>query len=140
MKTTVENPMKVLGRLLAYVARNYRFHMILVFVLIVVGVLANVQGTLFTRTLIDDYITPLLKTQDPDFGPLAHAIMRVACFYAIGVISTYTYQRIMINVTQGSLRDLRNDLFTHMETLPISYFDTHAHGDVMSVYTNDIDT
>ncbi len=140
MKTTVENPMKVLGRLLAYVARNYRFHMILVFALIVVGVLANVQGTLFTRTLIDDYITPLLKTQDPDFGPLAHAIMRVACFYAIGVISTYTYQRIMINVTQGSLRDLRNDLFTHMETLPISYFDTHAHGDVMSVYTNDIDT
>ena len=140
MKTTVQNPMKVLGRLLAYVAKNYRFHMILVFVLIVVGVLANVQGTLFTRTLIDSYITPLLKSPEPDFGPLGGAIARVACFYAIGAASTYIYQRIMINVTQGTLRDLRNDLFAHMETLPISYFDTHAHGDVMSIYTNDIDT
>ena len=140
MKSTVENPMKVLGRLLAYVGKNYRFHMIVVFVLIIAGVLANVQGTMFTRTLIDDYITPLLKSENPDFGPLLRAILRVACFYAIGVISSFSYQRIMINVTQGTLRDLRNDLFAHMETLPISYFDTHAHGDIMSVYTNDIDT
>ncbi|MBR2187902.1 MAG: ABC transporter ATP-binding protein [Eubacterium sp.] len=140
MKTTVKNPMQVLRRLLAYVGRNYGFRLILVLALIIIGVLANVQGTLFTRTLIDDYITPLLKADTPDFAPLARAIGRVACFYAVGALSTYTYQRIMVTVTQGTLRDLRKDLFSHMETLPIRYFDTNAHGDIMSIYTNDIDT
>ena len=112
----------------------------IVVICIFVSVLANVQGTMFMKTLIDQYITPLLKADTPDFGPLTAAIARVACFYAIGVIATYTYNRIMINVSQGTLRNLRNDMFAKMETLPIKYFDTHAHGDIMSIYTNDIDT
>jgi ATP-binding cassette subfamily B protein len=95
---------------------------------------------MFTKTLIDDYITPLLQSDTPDFAPLLHAILRVACFYLIGALSTFVYNRIMVNVTQGTLKNLRDDLFTHMETLPIRYFDTHAHGDIMSIYTNDIDT
>jgi ATP-binding cassette subfamily B protein len=111
-----------------------------VLVLIFISVIANVQGTLFTKNLIDDYITPFLLTDHPDFSPLAHAIAKVAVFYAAGVIATYSYNRIMIYVTQGTLRNLRNDLFSHMETLPIKYFDTHSHGDIMSVCTNDIDT
>ena len=94
----------------------------------------------FWKDIYDDYITPFLLSDTPDFGPLAHAIGRVAVFYALGVLCTYLYNRIMVNVTQGTLRDLRNDLFEHMEKLPIRYFDSHAHGDIMSVYTNDIDT
>ncbi len=125
---------------MGYVFRDYKWHCIAVFVLILVGVLANVQGTMFTRDLIDKYITPFLLTENPDFGPLAHALVRVACFYALGVASLYGYNRIMVNVTQGTLKNLRNDLFSHMETLPIKYFDTHKFGDIMSVYTNDIDT
>ena len=123
-----------------YVFKDYLWQCILVFVLILTGVIANVQGTMFTKNLIDDYITPFLLTDSPDFGPLAQAIGRVAVFYAVGVVATYLYNRIMVNVTQGTLRNLRNELFEHMETLPIKYFDTHAHGDIMSVYTNDIDT
>ena len=117
-----------------------KFHCIAVFLLIFAGVIANVQGTMFTKNLIDDYITPFLLSDNPNFAPLAKAISRVAVFYAIGVISTYIYNRIMVAVTQGTLRNLRNDLFAHMEKLPIRYFDTHSHGDIMSVYTNDIDT
>lgn len=139
-KPQVENPMKLLSRLMRYVFRDYRIHCLCVFVLIFAGVIANVQGTLFTKNLIDDYITPFLLTDNPDFGPLARAIARVACFYAIGVLSTWGYNRIMVTVTQGTMRSLRNDLFSHMEQLPIKYFDTHSHGDIMSVYTNDIDT
>ncbi|XCP85250.1 ABC transporter ATP-binding protein [Roseburia hominis] len=139
-KPKVENPGKLFVRLMQYVFRKYKAHCFLVAILICVGVLANVQGTMFTKNLIDEYITPFLLTDEPDFGPLAHAIARVAVFYAIGVLSTYTYNRIMVNVTQGTLRDLRNDLFEHMQKLPIKYFDTHAHGDIMSIYTNDIDT
>ena len=123
-----------------YVFRDYKFHCIAVFLLIFAGVIANVQGTMFTKNLIDDYITPFLLSDNPNFAPLAKAISRVAVFYAIGVISTYAYNRIMVAVTQGTLRNLRNDLFAHMEKLPIRYFDTHSHGDIMSVYTNDIDT
>lgn len=123
-----------------YVFRYYRVHCIAVVILIFLGVIANVQGTMFMKNLIDDYITPFLLTDTPDFTPLAHAIARVAAFYAVGILSTYAYNRIMVNVTQGTLRELRNDLFTHMERLPIKYFDTHAHGDIMSIYTNDIDT
>lgn len=140
MKTTVSNPMKVLGRLLRYVGRKYKIHLIVVIVCIVVSVLANVQGTMFMKTLIDSYIVPMLQSSDHDFGPLLHAIGRVGCFYAIGVAATFAYNKIMIYVTQGTLMDLRNELYEHMEKLPISYFDTHARGDIMSVYTNDIDT
>lgn len=134
------NPGQTFKRLMKYVMKNYAIHLILVMALILVSVLANVQGTLFQKTLIDDYITPLLKNGGNDFSPLARAIARVAGFYAIGVIATYTYNRIMVTVTQGMLHQMRVDLFSHMETLPIKYFDTHKHGDIMSIYTNDVDT
>ena len=140
-KSTVENPGKLFMRLMNYVFREYKFHCLLVFILIFIGVIANVQGTMFMKNLIDEYITPfLLSTDEPNFAPLANAIGRVAVFYVIGVVSVYLYNRIMVKVTQGTLRSLRNELFAHMEKLPIKYFDTHAHGDIMSIYTNDIDT
>ena len=140
MKPQVKNPGKLLARLMNYVFRDYKIHCILVFIFIFLGVIANVQGTMFTKNLIDDYITPFLLTDSPDFTPLARAIGRVAVFYAVGILSAYAYNRIMVTVTQGTLRDMRNELFAHMQKLPIKYFDTHAHGDIMSVYTNDIDT
>lgn len=137
----VANPGKLLSRVAKYVIKDYMVAIIIVVICIFVGVLANVQGTLFTQTLIDDYILPMLQSSGKaDFSELLHAIQRVAVFYAIGAISTYAYNRIMVNVTQGTLRNMRNDLFVHMESLPIKYFDTHAHGDIMSIYTNDIDT
>ena len=137
----VKYPGKLLMRLINYIFRDYKVHCIAVFILIFVGVIANVQGTMFTRDLIDKYITPfLLSDGTPNFSPLAHAIERVAVFYGIGIVATYAYNRIMINVTQGMMMNMRNELFEHMEKLPIKYFDTHAHGDIMSIYTNDIDT
>ena len=136
----IQHPLKQLKRLMAYVFQDYGMHCAAVLLLIVVSVLANVQGTMFTRTLIDEYIQPLLLSDRPDFTPLLHAIIRVAAFYGIGIVSTYTYNRLMVEVTQGTLRDMRNDLFERMERLPIQYFDTHTHGDIMSIYTNDIDT
>ena len=140
MKSEAKNPRQTFTRLMKYVLKNYGILYGIVVVLIVVGVLANVQGTMFTKNLIDDYITPMLTAETPDFAPLAAAIGRVAIFYAIGILSVYTYNRIMVNITQGTLEKLRDDLFSHMEKLPIKYFDTHAHGDIMSIYTNDIDT
>ena len=136
----VENPGKMLGRLMGYIFKNYRIHIIVVVIGIVVSVLANVQGTMFTKNLIDDYIVPLLKTGTPDYGPLLAAMGRVAVFYGIGVISTFAYSKIMIYVSQGTIKNLRVELFSHMQDLPIRYFDSHAHGDIMSIYTNDIDT
>ncbi len=140
MKPQVKNPGELFLRLMKYVLKDYKFHCISVVVLIVVSVLCNVQGTMFMKNLIDEYITPFLLSDNPNFTPLAHAIAKVAAFYALGVLATFGYNRLMVNVTQGTLRNLRNDLFAHMEKLPIKYFDTHAHGDIMSVYTNDIDT
>lgn len=136
----IANPGKLFSRLLGYIFKNYGIHCILVVILIFISVLANVQGTLFMKTLIDSYILPLLQTSDPDFSGLAHAILRVACFYACGVVAAYAQSKIMIYVSQGTLRNFRDDMFTHMESLPIRYFDTHAHGDIMSTYTNDTDT
>jgi ATP-binding cassette subfamily B protein len=136
----IENPGKLFKRLMGYVLKNYTPHIIIVVICIFVAVLANIQGTLFMQTLIDSYITPLLGSENPDFSGLAHAIARVAVFYAIGALSSYIYNRIMINVSQGTMRNIRNDMFSKMEKLPIKYFDTHAHGDIMSCYTNDIDT
>ena len=136
----VENPGRIFKRLMKYVMKSYGLHLVIVAVLILVSVLANVQGTMFIQSLIDDYIQPMLTAESADYQPLAMAILRVAGFYAIGVAAAYIYNRLMINVTQGVLRNLRNDLFSHMETLPIKYFDTHAHGDIMSIYTNDTDT
>lgn len=140
MKAQVKNPGELFLRLMKYVLKDYKFHCISVVVLIVVSVLCNVQGTMFMKNLIDEYITPFLLSDNPNFTPLAHAIARVAAFYALGVLATFGYNRLMVNVTQGTLRNLRNDLFSHMEKLPVKYFDTHVHGDIMSVYTNDIDT
>lgn len=139
-KPKVKNPGKILGRILGYTFKNYKIHMIIVFICIIVSVLANVQGTLFIQSLIDDYITPLMNTSSPDFTPLLFAMVRVAGFYLLGAASTFAYSKLMVYVTQGTMRNLRIDIFSHMESLPIKFFDTHSHGDIMSVYTNDIDT
>ena len=139
-KLDLKANMGTIMRVLKYVCKRYGLQMAIVVVCIVITVLSNLQGTMFMQTLIDDYIMPMLKEHSNDFGPLLGAIGRVALFYAAGVISMFTQSMIMVYVTQGTLRDLRDDMFTSMEDLPIRYFDTHAHGDIMSVYTNDIDT
>ena len=139
-KPKVKKPGKVLKRLMGIIFKKYKFQLIIVFVCIIISVLSNVQGTLFIQRLIDDYITPLLGVGNPDFLPLAMAILRVAAFYVTGAVATYTYSRIMVYVTQGTMRDIRCQIFSHMESLPIKYFDTNTHGDIMSVYTNDVDT
>lgn len=135
-----KNPGRTLKRLFDLVVRAYPFHCIFVIAGILCSVLANVRGSLFMQTLIDDYITPLIGADAPDFTPLLKALATMAVIYAVGALSTYLYNRLMISVTQGSLKKIRNDLFAHMETLSIPYFDTHAHGDIMSIYTNDTDT
>ena len=139
-KLDLKANMGTIMRVLKYVCKRYGLQMVIVVVCIVITVLSNLQGTMFMQTLIDDYIMPMLKEHSNDFGPLLGAIGRVALFYAAGVISMFTQSMIMVYVTQGTLRDLRDDMFTSMEDRPIRYFDTHAHGDIMSVYTNDIDT
>lgn len=136
----VKNPGKLLKRILGYVMRNYAVHIVIVCICIFISVFASIQGTLFMQTLIDDYIMPMIGSEAPDFTPLMMAMARVAMFYIMGALAAWIQSRIMVNVTQGTLRNLRNDLFSHMEELPIKYFDTHSHGDVMSIYTNDIDT
>ena len=136
----VENPGKLLKRIMDEVFRNYLPHCILVLVCIVVSALANVQASLFLQTLMDDYIVPMTRQQNPSFAPLAGALVRMCCIYLVGILAAWANARIMVNVTQGTLRNLRTKLFTHMESLPIRYFDTHPHGDIMSVYTNDVDT
>ena len=136
----VENPGKLLKRLLGYVFKSYTPHCIIVFICILISVLANAQGTMFLQDLIDVYIMPMIGASDPDFKPLATAILKVASFYLCGAAASYIYGRILVVVSQGTLKSLRNDMFSHMEKLPIKYFDTNSHGDIMSVYTNDIDT
>ena len=135
-----ENPGRLLKRLMGMLMKHYGAAIIIVAICIIINVLANVQGTMFMQRLIDDYITPLLKSETKNYTPLLHAIGRVACFYGIGIIASYSYNRIMVNVTQGMLKTFRDEMFTKMEQLPIKYFDTHAHGDIMSMYTNDTDT
>ena len=139
-KPKVENPGKLFKRLMGYIFKSYTPHVIIVVICIFIGVFASIQGTLFMQTLIDSYIMPLIGQENPDFSGLWSAIVRVGCFYAIGALAGYAYNRIMVNVSQGTLRNIRNDMFGKMESLPIKYFDTHAHGDIMSCYTNDIDT
>ena len=139
-KPKIKNPGKLFKRLLSYVFKTYKLHCIAVFVCIIVSVLASVQGTMFLQTLIDEYIRPLIGAESPDFTPLAQAIGKVACFYLIGAAAAYIQGRLMVIITQGTLKSLRDDMFVHMQSLPIKYFDTHAHGDIMSSYTNDIDT
>lgn len=139
-KPKIKNPGKLFARLMGFIFKKYLPACIIVVICIFVSVLANVQGTMFTKNLIDDYIVPLLKTGNPDYGPLLAAMGRVAVLYGIGVISTFAYSKIMIYVSQGTIKNLRVELFSHMQDLPIRYFDSHAHGDIMSIYTNDIDT
>ncbi len=140
MKPTIDNPGAVFKRLIGYVFHYYAPQCIIVVVAIIINVLASVRGTWFMQTLIDDYIMPLLKVENPDFSGLARAIGQVGIFYLCGAVAAYIQTKVMIYVSQGTLKRLRDHLFTHMESLPIKYFDTHAHGDIMSIYTNDIDT
>ena len=136
----IENPGKLFKRVMNYTLKDYAAGWVVVVICIFASVYCSLQGTMFMRTLIDEYILPLMGRENPSFDALASAIFRVAVFYAIGVAASFTQSRILINVGQGTLRNIRNDLFEKMEALPIKYFDTHAHGDIMSIYTNDIDT
>ena len=134
------NPGKTLKRLLGYIWKYYKMEFVIVLIAIVISSLAGVAGNLFIKNLIDDYITPFLTSADPTFAPLLRALLVMSVIYYAGTAATYLYARLMINVTQGTLKQIRDEMFTHMEKLPIKYFDTHAHGDIMSIYTNDIDT
>ncbi|WP_432628770.1 ABC transporter ATP-binding protein [Brotaphodocola sp.] len=130
----------VLGRLFAYMLAHYRVQFLLVVAFVILGAVCTMRGMLFNQSLVDDYIIPILNSDSPEFLPLAQALMKIAGVYATGVIAAYAYNRIMVNISQGTMLKLRTELFSNMESLPIRYFDTHAHGDIMSVYTNDVDT
>lgn len=132
--------MKVLGRVMKYMLKNYKFSFIMVVACILIQAVTTLAGMMFMQSLVDDYITPMLKTSSHDFSPLAKALGGLAVVYVVGIAASYAYNRIMVNIGQGTLRNIRDDLFLNMETLPIKYFDTHPHGDIMSVYTNDVDT
>ena len=132
--------MKVISRVIRYMLHYYKYPFLLVILCILINAAATVIGATFPQTLVDDYITPMLANGSKDFSGLASDLVRLACIMGIGVIAAYTYNRIMVNVSQGTMLHLRDDLFRRMEALPIKYFDTHAHGDIMSVYTNDVDT
>lgn len=127
-------------RVIKYMIQDYTPQMILVVACIFISVFCTLQGTLFQKTLIDSYILPMLQSGSNDFGPLAQAILKLISILAVGVIASFTYNRVMVTVSQGTMEKLREDIYSHMQSLPIRYFDTHAHGDIMSVYTNDVDT
>ncbi len=135
-----KNPGRTLRRIAREVFSRYKWHCLAVVLCLAVSAVANVRGTLFTQRLIDDYILPMTGAENPDFGPLARALVSVACLYAVGAGASWLQNYLMIFVSQGTLRRLRLSLFAKMERLPVRYFDTHPHGDIMSVYTNDIDT
>lgn len=136
----IKNPGKLLSRLMKFVIANYGIQYAIVIVCIILSVLCNTQGTMFMKTLIDDHIQPMLVSGSRDFSGLLATIIRVAGFYALGILSTYIYNRILIYISQGTIKKFRDTVFDHMQDLPIRYFDTHPHGDIMSIYTNDIDT
>ena len=139
-KMSTKQQLQAMKRVLGYMLRNYKFSFLIVVICILGSVLATLRGTLFMQSLIDDYIVPLTQAQTPDYTALAGALLSVGATYGLGILCAYSYNRIMVNVSQGTMRNLRIELFRHMESLPIRYFDTHAHGDIMSVYTNDADT
>lgn len=139
-KNQGKNPMKALGRLLRYVFKEYKLACVTVVVSILISALAILSISMFMQKLIDVYIEPMMKQSTPDYGPLAHRMLGLGLILVLGIICAYAYNRIMVNVTQGTMKRLRVQLFERMESLPISFFDTHAHGDIMSVYTNDVDT
>ncbi len=128
------------SRVIKYMLKDYTLQMIIVVICIVGNALVTVQGSLFSKTLIDSYITPMLETGSTDFSPLLNAILKLCSILVIGIVCSYVYNRIMVTVSQGTMERLRDELFNHMQTLPVKYFDTHSHGDIMSVYTNDVDT
>ena len=130
----------LIRRVIQYMLHYYKIPFLIVVLCIMITAIATVVGSTFPQTLIDDYITPMLANGSDDFSGLASDLIRLACIMAVGVITAFTYNRIMVNVSQGTMLHLRNELFHKMESLPIKYFDTHAHGDIMSVYTNDVDT
>lgn len=131
---------QVLGRLMSYILKRYKFRYAIVLICIIISSLASVASSVFMKTLIDGYITPMIQSANPDFTPLFQALSMMACIYMAGVVTKLISQKVLIVISQGTMNNLRNDLFSNMEKLPIQYFDTHAHGDIMSVYTNDIDT
>ena len=131
---------QVLGRLMSYILSRYKFRYVIVLICIIISSLASVASSVFMKTLIDGYITPMIQSANPDFTPLFQALSMMACIYMAGVVTKLISQKVLIVISQGTMNNLRNDLFSNMEKLPIQYFDTHAHGDIMSVYTNDIDT
>lgn len=139
-KMSLRQQVSAMKRVLGYLLWDYKFSFFIVVICILGSALATLRGTLFMQSLIDDYIVPLTQAQTPDFSKLAAALVAVALTYGIGILCAYGYNRIMVNVSQGTMRNLRMELFQHMESLPIRYFDTHAHGDIMSIYTNDVDT
>ena len=135
-----KNKSKTIKRLLSYVAKEYKFQFIIVFISIIISALVGVVGVQFIKILIDEYITPLLSSDVKDFAPLLNVLKIMAIIYLIGVVCTYLYNRLMINISQGVLNKIRKEMFEHMEHLPISYFDAKGHGEIMSTYTNDVDT
>ena len=132
--------MPLLKRVLGIMLREYKAQFCLVVALILGAALATLRGTLFMRDLVDEYIKPMIGAETPDFGPLAHALLSLALVYLIGLLCSYGYNRLMAVISQGTLKKIRIQLFSKMESLPIKYFDTTPHGDIMSVYTNDVDT
>jgi len=140
VKIKLENPGPLFKRLMGMVMKDYKVHMVVVVICILVSALCNVRGTMFMQTLIDDYITPMMGQENVDYHPLLMAILQVAGFYALGIFCSFLHQKLMIYVGQGTLLSFRKQMFEHMQSLPIRYFDTHSHGDIMSMYTNDVDT
>lgn len=138
--TRTSTASRLITRVIRYMLHYYKIPFIIVVVCILITAIATVIGATFPQTLVDDYITPMLQNGSDDFSGLARDLFQLACVMGVGVITAFSYNRIMVNVSQGTMRRLRDDLFRRMEALPIKYFDTHAHGDIMSVYTNDIDT
>ena len=140
MQKTKGKKRKTIKRLLKYVVEGYKFQLVVVLVSIIISALVGVIGTQFIKYLIDDFITPLLGSQAPDYTALFNVIMIMAVIYLVGVVCTYTYNRLMINISQGVLNKIRKQMFNHMQKLPIRYFDSRSHGEIMSTYTNDVDT
>ena len=135
-----KKPTNGLSRIISLAIKNYKLSCLFILIFILVSCFANVYGSTFLKDLIDVYIVPMLSQEVPNFDPLIQALLTLALIYLTGILCTYLYNRILLNVALGTLRDVRDNLFEHMETLPIGYFDTHAHGDMMSIYTNDTDT
>ena len=139
-KMGAKESLRALKKVVLYILKNYKWHVLTVVLCIFISAITTLVSTLFIRQLIDSYIAPLVKESSPDYSPLAKRLFQLASIMILGVASSLIYNRIMVSVTQGTMKGLRNNIFFHMEGLPIKYFDTHAHGDIMSVYTNDVDT